>query len=430
MKKSILWIIISAVVLIIVLVIIGRSRSGKGIEVTFAYPVVKNITEIIPANGKIQPVTEVKISPDVSGEIVVLNVAEGDHVKAGQILIQIKQDQYRSARDRMIAALNQSRAQLAQQEAQFKQVELSYKRNLSLHEQGAISQAEFEASSSEYSIAGEQLNGARFNVQSAEAGLAEAEESLAKTTIFSPMNGIVSKLSVERGERVVGTSQMAGTEMLRIANFEEMEVLVDVNENDIVRINQLDTAIVEVDAYRGRKFTGVVTQIANSAKNIGSSLEQVTNFEVRVFILPESYSDLLITESSTPFRPGMSASVSIQTETKYQAIAIPIQCITTRPELLSDSLREQLGPNELVEQVFVLREDNTVQTVQVRSGLQDHIHIEILEGLTPQDKVVTGPYSAIATTLENGSKVEPIEEKAEGKETKVTQVRATTHTVD
>ena len=254
MKKSVLWIIISAVVLIVILIIVGKTRSGKGTPVTVANPVVKNITEIIPANGKIQPVTEVKISPDVPGEIVVLNVAEGDYVKAGQVLLQIKQDQYISARDRMRAALNQARAQLAQQEAQFRQVELSYNRNFSLYEQGAISQAEFEASSSEYSIAGEQLNGARFNVQSSEAGLAEAEESLAKTTIFSPMNGIVSKLDVERGERVVGTSQMAGTEMLRIANFQEMEVLVDVNENDIVRIKQRDTAQVEVDAYPGRKF--------------------------------------------------------------------------------------------------------------------------------------------------------------------------------
>ena len=430
MKKSILWVIISAVVLIVVLVIIGRSRSGKGIEVTVANPVIKNITEIIPANGKIQPVTEVKISPDVSGEIVVLNVAEGDYVKAGQILIQIKQDQYRSARDRMKAALNQSRAQLAQQEAQFKQVELSYNRNVSLYQQGAISQAEYEASSSEYSIAGEQLNASRFNVQSAEAALAEAEESLSKTTIFSPMNGIVSKLNVERGERVVGTSQMAGTEMLRIANFEEMEVLVDVNENDIVRIKQRDTAIVEVDAYRGRKFTGLVTQIANSAKNVGSSLEQVTNFEVRVFILPESYSDLLTAGFSTPFRPGMSASVSIQTETRYQAIAIPIQSITTRPELLPDSLKEQLGPNELVEQVFVLRDDNTVETVRVKSGLQDHIHIEILEGLTIQDKVLTGPHTAISSTLENGSRVEPGNEKDSGKETKEIKVSATINTVD
>jgi len=407
MKKSILWIIISAVVLIVILIIAGRSRSGKGLSVTVENPIVKNITEIIPANGKIQPVTEVKISPDVSGEIITLNVEEGDPVKAGQVLLQIKQDQYLSARDRMKAALNQAKAQLAQQEAQYEQVKLSYQRNLSLHQQGAISEAEFEASSSEYAIAEEQLNAARFHVESSQAGLAEAEESLTKTTISSPMNGIVSKLDVERGERVVGTSQMAGTEMLRIANFKEMEVLVDVNENDIVRIRQLDTALVEVDAYPGRQFTGVVTQIANSAKNIGSSLEQVTNFEVKVFILPESYSDLVSEGFATPFRPGMSASVSIQTETRRNVVAIPIQCITTRTELLPDSVRVQLGPNELVEQVFVLREDNTVEAVSVKSGLQDHMHIEIIQGLTVEDQVVTGPYSAISRTLNNGAKVEP-----------------------
>ena len=407
MKKSILWIIISAVVLIVILIIAGRSRSGKGLSVIVENPIVKNITEIIPANGKIQPVTEVKISPDVSGEIITLNVEEGDPVKAGQVLLQIKQDQYISARDRMKAALNQAKAQLAQQEAQYEQVKLSYQRNLSLHQQGAISEAEFEASSSEYAIAEEQLNAARFHVESSQAGLAEAEESLTKTTISSPMNGIVSKLDVERGERVVGTSQMAGTEMLRIANFKEMEVLVDVNENDIVRIRQLDTALVEVDAYPGRQFTGVVTQIANSAKNIGSSLEQVTNFEVKVFILPESYSDLVSEGFATPFRPGMSASVSIQTETRRNVVAIPIQCITTRTELLPESVRVQLGPNELVEQVFVLREDNTVEAVSVKSGLQDHMHIEIIQGLTVEDQVVTGPYSAISRTLNNGAKVEP-----------------------
>ena len=407
MKKSILWIIISAVVLIVILIIAGRNRSGKGIPVTGENPIVKNITEIIPANGKIQPVTEVKISPDVSGEIITLNIKEGDPVQAGQVLLQIKQDQYLSARDRMKAALNQAKAQLAQQEAQYEQIKLSYHRNLSLHQQGAISEAEFEASSSEYAIAEEQLNAARFHVESSQAGLAEAEESLTKTTILSPMNGIVSKLNVERGERVVGTSQMAGTEMLRIANFREMEVLVDVNENDIVRIRQRDTALVEVDAYPGRQFTGVVTQIANSAKNIGSALEQVTNFEVKVYILPESYSDLVSEGFSTPFRPGMSASVSIQTETRRNVVAIPIQCITTRAELLPDSIRVQLGPNELVEQVFVLRPDNTVEAVRVKSGLQDHMHIEIREGLTVEDQVINGPYTAISRTLNNGDKVEP-----------------------
>ncbi|HPS24055.1 MAG TPA: efflux RND transporter periplasmic adaptor subunit [Bacteroidales bacterium] len=407
MKKPILWIIIAAVVLIVVLVVVGKSRSGKGVEVTVTSPVTKDITEIIPANGKIQPVVEVKISPDVSGEIIVLNVKEGDQVKAGQVLLQIKRDQYLSARDRMKAALNQAKAQLAQQDAKFQQIELSYNRNMSLYEKGAISQSEYESSVSEYSMAKEQLNASRFNVQSSEAGLAEAEESLSKTTIFAPMNGVVSKLYVERGERVVGTSQMAGTEMLRIADFEKMEVLVDVNENDIVRIRKNDTALVEVDAYPGRKFEGVVTQIANSAKNIGSALEQVTNFEVKVYILPSSYADLVQNSRTNPFRPGMSASVSIQTETRRNALAIPIQCITTRAELLSDSLKLELGPNELVEQVFVVKNDNTVQAVRIKSGLQDHLHIEITEGLTKEDRVVTGPYAAISKTLENGTKVTP-----------------------
>lgn len=407
MKKPILWIIIAAVVLIVVLVVVGKSRSGKGVEVTVTSPVTKDITEIIPANGKIQPVVEVKISPDVSGEIIVLNVKEGDQVKAGQVLLQIKRDQYLSARDRMKAALNQAKAQLAQQDAKFQQIELSYNRNMSLYEKGAISQSEYESSVSEYSMAKEQLNASRFNVQSSEAGLAEAEESLSKTTIFAPMNGVVSKLYVERGERVVGTSQMAGTEMLRIADFEKMEVLVDVNENDIVRIRKNDTALVEVDAYPGRKFEGVVTQIANSAKNIGSALEQVTNFEVKVYILPSSYADLVQNNRTNPFRPGMSASVSIQTETRPNALAIPIQCITTRAELLSDSLKLELGPNELVEQVFVVKNDNTVQAVRIKSGLQDHLHIEITEGLTKEDRVVTGPYAAISKTLENGTKVTP-----------------------
>ena len=407
MKKPILWIIIAAVVLIVVLVVVGKSRSGKGVEVTVTSPVTKDITEIIPANGKIQPVVEVKISPDVSGEIIVLNVKEGDQVKAGQVLLQIKRDQYLSARDRMKAALNQAKAQLAQQDAKFQQIELSYNRNMSLYEKGAISQSEYESSVSEYSMAKEQLNASRFNVQSSEAGLAEAEESLSKTTIFAPMNGVISKLYVERGERVVGTSQMAGTEMLRIADFEKMEVLVDVNENDIVRIRKNDTALVEVDAYPGRKFEGVVTQIANSAKNIGSALEQVTNFEVKVYILPSSYADLVQNSRTNPFRPGMSASVSIQTETRRNALAIPIQCITTRAELLSDSLKLELGPNELVEQVFIVKNDNTVQAVRIKSGLQDHLHIEITEGLTKEDRVVTGPYAAISKTLENGTKVTP-----------------------
>ncbi len=413
MKKSFLWIIIGAVAFIILLIVLGQNKNSKAVAVNVSNPIYKNITEVIPANGKIQPVIEVKISPDVSGEIIALNVEEGERVKAGQVLLQIKRDQYLSSRDRLAASLNQTKAQLAQQQAQFIQVEQSYNRNVILHQQGAISESEFEQSQSEYAITQEQLKASEYNVASSEAALAEAEESLSKTTIYAPIDGIVSKLDVERGERVVGTGQMAGTEMLRIANFEQMEVLVDVNENDIVRIKQADTASIEVDAYPGRKFSGVVTQIANSAKNIGSALEQVTNFEVKVLVLAESYKDLVTPAQPNPFRPGMSASVSIQTETRVQALAIPIQCITTRPELLSEEVRMSLGANELVEQVFVLREDNTVEAVRVTSGLQDHLHIEILSGLTTQDQVVTGPYTAISKNLKNGTKVSPTKELLE-----------------
>lgn len=416
MKKSLLWIIIAAIAVIALLIIIGQSKGAKALAVNVSNPIYKNITEVIPANGKIQPVVEVKISPDVSGEIIALNVEEGDRVKAGQVLLQIKRDSYLSSRDRLAASLNQTKAQLAQQQAQFNQVELSYNRNVKLHEQGAISESEFEQSQSEYAVTKEQLKASEYNVASAEAALAEAEESLYKTTIYAPIDGIVSKLDVERGERVVGTGQMAGTEMLRVANFEQMEVLVDVNENDIVRIKQRDTATIEVDAYPGRKFTGVVTQIANSAKNIGSALEQVTNFEVKVYVLPESYQDLVTEAQSNPFRPGMSASVSIQTETRYNVLAIPIQCITTRPELLSEEVRMSLGANELVEQVFVLREDNTVESVKVTSGLQDHLHIEILSGLATEDQVVTGPYTAISKNLKNGTRVTPTKELLEDSE--------------
>jgi HlyD family secretion protein len=225
------------------------------------------------------------------------------------------------------------------------------------------------------------------------------------------MNGTVSKLSVEIGERVVGTTQMAGTEMLRIANLDQMEVLVQVNENDIVRVNLHDTATIEVDAYRNKKFKGIVTQIANSAITAGTSADQVTNFEVKVFILPESYSDLKATTDFV-FRPGMSASVSIETDTRHNALCIPIQSVTTRTDIKAgkdttsaDSTATVAVANEIKEQVFVLHE-NKVNAVKVTTGIQDNSHIEILEGLTDEDEVVTGPYSAISKTLNNGSLVQ------------------------
>ncbi|MCL2502631.1 MAG: efflux RND transporter periplasmic adaptor subunit [Bacteroidales bacterium] len=407
-KKNRSWFILFALALTVGLVVFVKSREDKGMAVTVTKPIRKTITEIIPANGKIQPVEEVKISSDVSGEIVELRVKEGDMVTSGTLLFRIKQDIYISNRDRTLASLNAYRAQLSRQEAQFRQTQVAYNRNKSLYEQGAISVVEYETSLYQYEMAQEQLKADRYNVESAGAALKEAEENLSKTTIYARRDGIISKLNVVQGDRVVGTSQMAGTEILRIADAQQMEVLVNVNENDIVRIRQNDTASIEVDAYPNRVFKGVVTQIANSARSSATSLDQVTNFEVKIFILPSSYEELVMDPSNNPFRPGMSASVAIQTATVYDALAIPIQCITTRSELVSDSLKAASRPGEVFEQVFVVQsgiKSHTVNLVRIQSGIQDHSHIQVMEGIGEDDLIVTGPYSAISKLLKQDSKV-------------------------
>lgn len=397
------YVLIAACAVIFLLVIIARSRGSEGISVNVEYPQRTTIVESIPANGKIQPVTEVKISPDVSGEIIELNVKEGDNVKAGDLLIKIKQDLYISAVERAEASLNSVKAQYSQQKAQLAQTELSFKRNKTLYGQKAISEAEYESALSQYEIAKEQLNSAKYNIKSAEAALKEARESLQKTTIYSPMDGIISRLDVEKGERVVGTSQMAGTEMMRIANFNEMEVLVDVNENDIIKLSIADTAYVEVDAYPNRKFRGIVTEIANSAKNSGTatSLDQVTNFEVHVAICPDSYLDL-IEKNPVPFRPGMSASVGIRTEVCHNALVVPLQSITTRSGLV-----DSVATDNVKEQIFIYnRASSRVMPVIVETGIQDMKNIVVLNGLSDSTLVVTGPYSAITRELKNGSVVQ------------------------
>ena len=354
--------------------------------------------ERIPANGKIHPVTEVKISPDVSGEIIELNVEEGDRVSRGDLIIKIKQDVYISLRDRAVASLNATKAQYQQQKASFNQAEQNYQRNRQLYGQRAISLQEFQASTAEYEMAREQLKAAEYNIESAAASLDEAEENLTKTVIYSPIDGIISSLSVEKGERVVGTSQMAGTEMLRIADFNMMEVLVDVNENDIIRISKGDTADIEVDAYPGRTFKGIVTQIANSAKNLsgtGTALTDVTNFEVKVRILADSYADLL-TSDPIPFRPGMSASVEIETEHKDSVMTVPLQAITSNNTIF-----------------LYDRATSTIKEIPVATGIQDIGNIEIIPGteITASTEIVTGPYSTINKTLTDGMKVVPQEDK-------------------
>ena len=401
------YILVAAAIVIIALIIVGKGKSGKGVSVTVKHPETGTIVESIPANGKIQPVTEVKISPDVSGEIIKLNFQEGDTVKKGDLILQIKQDVYISARDRAEASLNAVKAQYLQQEAQLKQTELNHRRNELLYGKNTIAQADYEKSLAEYQIAQSQLKAAEFNVKSAQASLKEAEENLVKTNIYAPMSGTISKLSVEIGERVVGTTQMAGTEMLRIADLSQMEVLVDVNEIDIIRLAPKDTAIIEVDAYPGRKFKGMVTQVANSSKNSGTATaDQVTNFEVKVIILPESYSDLLAT-SNIPFRPGMSASVSIQTMKKENVLMVPLQAITTRKGI-ADSLDTS---TEVLQQVFVYNKvKGTVNVVCVETGIQDMSNIEITKGLNKEQQIVTAPYSAISKDLKNGSVVTATEE--------------------
>ena len=393
-NKALRNILAAVAVILAAAIIYAVLGQENGEPVTVAVPSTGTIVERIPANGKIHPVTEVKISPDVSGESIELNVEEGDRVSRGDLVIKIKQDVYISLRDRAAATLNATRAQYQQQKASFTQAEQNYLRNKQLYGQKAISLQEFQASTAEYEMAREQLNAAEYNIESAVASLDEAEENLTKTVIYSPIDGIVSSLSVEKGERVVGTSQMAGTEMLRIADFDMMEVLVDVNENDIIRITKGDTADIEVDAYPGRTFKGVVTQIANSAKNLGSTttaLTDVTNFEVKVRILRESYADLL-TSDPIPFRPGMSASVEIETERKDGVTKIPLQAVT---------------PDGCV---FVLdRQSSTVRKVAVTTGIQDIENIEVISGLGAADtvEIVTGPYSTISRILEDGMEVRP-----------------------
>ena len=393
-NKGLKRLLAAVAVILAAVVVYAILYPEHGEPVTVGRPVTGTIIERIPANGKIHPVTEVKISPDVSGEIIELNVEEGDRVSRGDLIIMIKQDVYLSLRDRAAATLNATKAQYQQQKASFTQAEQNYLRNKQLYEQRAISLQEFQASTAEYEMAREQLNAAEYNIESAVASLDEAEENLTKTVIYSPIAGIVSSLSVEKGERVVGTSQMAGTEMLRIADFDMMEVLVDVNENDIIRITKGDTADIEVDAYPGRTFKGVVTQIANSAKNLSSTtsaLTDVTNFEVKVRILQESYSDLL-SNDPIPFRPGMSASVEIETERKDSVTTVPLQAVT------HDGC------------IYVLdRASSTVRKIQVTTGIQDIGNIEVISGLDAADtvEIVTGPYSTISKILEDGMEVYP-----------------------
>jgi len=436
-NKLLLYLIIAAVVLII-FAVIGKNAGWFGgldpVKVAVSKAQTRTIVEYITANGKIQPETEVKISPDVSGEIVELAVEEGDEIKKGQFLLRIKPDTYISARDRAAAAVNTSkanlanaRARLAQVEAQFTQARKAYERNERLWEERTISESEWEQAVSTYEMAKADVQAAResvkssqYSVRSAEATLNEAREELVKTSVHAPMSGTISWLNVELGERVLGTSMMQGTEMLRIANLDRMEVKVEVNENDIVRVELNDTAIIEVDAYLGKEFKGRVTEIAHSANTQGVTADQITNFDVKIFIFPSSYQDIIKPNEANPFRPGMSATVEIRTKTKLNVLSIPIQAVTTRADTsmnVSDEAMddrkegdEEISRDELYEVVFKIENEKAKINV-VETGIQDDQFIEIISGLNLGDMVVSAPYSAISRKLEKETPVEIVDEK-------------------
>lgn len=420
--KKLLSILLVLTVVLIVAVAVGKKKGligqAKGTKVSVEKPEYRKIVEFITANGKIQPETEVKISPDVSGEIVELHIVEGEFVEKGKLLLKIKPDTYISMRDRAEAALNTSKARLAQAEAQFEQARQSFERNKKLWEQKTISDSEYEQVLSNYKVAEAELRSSQYNVKSSQASLNEAEENLAKTTIYAPMSGTISQLNVERGERVVGTAQMAGTEMLRIADLNRMEVKVEVNENDIVRVALNDTALVEIDAYLGKKFKGLVTEMANSANVTGTSTDQVTNFDVKILLLKDSYKQLISENNPNPFRPGMSASVDILTETKMHALSVQIPGVTTRPDtgkVVKHNLTEQDEANfkkeELKEVVFIVDGDNKAKRIHVKTGIQDNEYIELLSGVDTSMRVIVSPYSVVSKKLKDGDLIEVVAKK-------------------
>jgi len=400
-------------VLIIILAFAGKRLGWFGKAETFEVVVeqgdYRTIIETISANGKINPETEVKISPDVSGEIVELHVKEGEYVRRGTLLAKIKPDTYISARDRALASLNSAKARLAQNQANFIQAELSFNRNQQLWEQKTISRSEFEQAEASYKMARADVAAAEASVKSAEASLNEANENLVKTTIYAPIDGTIYGLQVEQGERVVGTAMMSGTEMMRIADLNRMEVVVEVNENDIVRVKNGDTAIVEVDAYLDYKFKGVVTEMANSATTTGMAVDQVTSFNVNILLLRESYDFLVTPTNPIPFRPGMSATVDIQTARSSDILCIPIQAVTTRSDTSGLSSEEIIvdAEEDLKEVVFIVDEELLMAFQrEVETGIQDNNYIEIISGIEKDDKVVVAPYSAISRKLADSSLIE------------------------
>lgn len=440
-----LWISIIAILALFTLAIIKAKNRPKGDKVYTEEVKKRDIREIVSASGKIYPKTEVKISSDVSGEIVALYVKEGDTVKAGQLLAKIDPDAYVSQVDRGVASLNVSKSQMestkkaiesarAQKEQIISQLENSkqvFARNQKLHTDGVISDAEFEASKASMKAleanlkaantaiaqAEENVRASGFGIKSSEATLNEVKKSLSRTSILAPTNGIISKLNVEKGERVVGTIQMTGTEMMRIANLNIMEVQAEVSENDILRVQLGNSVDIDVDAYPNKKFKGTVTEISNSSTTAslgttGSSLatDKITNFIVKIIIDQASYADLIKPGRGFPFRPGMSASVEITTNLEKNIICVPIQAVTTREDKVGETENGDSKDANLKEVVFIPSND-TLRMVEVKTGIQDDAYIQIISGVNVGEKVVAGPYALVSRTLKRGSKVHVVKKE-------------------
>ncbi|ATA77415.1 putative macrolide-specific efflux protein macA [Capnocytophaga canimorsus] len=421
MKKKV--IIIVGIVLVLILLIVGK-KSGwwgnqpKGKEVEVKQITRNSLTQKVSATGKIQPELEIKISSEVSGEIIELPVVEGQMVKKGDLLVRINPDIYQSVLNRSVASLENIKSSLRQAEANFKENEASFERNQKLFEKGVISRAEWDKAVSAYDIAKANKESAKYSVQSAMASVSEAQDNLKRTSIYAPASGTISKLNVELGERVVGTVQMTGTEIMRVANLSSMEVEVDVNESDIVKVNINDRATIEVDAYPKKNFEGRVTNIANTA-NATASVEQVTNFKVKIHIDEASYQALLTGKKQgySPFRPGMTATVDILTTERDDVVTVPVSAIVMKSikEISKDSLIKEKD-DKRQEAVFVVK-DGKALLKAVSTGIQDNTDIEILSGVEAGEQIIVGPYNLVSRILKSGDevRVKVIDEKSENK---------------
>lgn len=438
MTKSTKWVLISVGVLLVLLVVlskIGAFGKDEGTKVTMEKAAQRTIIEVVNASGKIYPEIEVKISPDISGEITELTVAEGDTVKKGQLLARIYADVYNIQKNQAASGVVQSQAQSANSaaalgalKAQMEQAKRTYDMQKSLFDDKVISASEFNVADANYktavanfSAANAGLRGNSAAIQSAQANLAKANTDLSRTAITAPMDGVVSLLSVKKGEKVAGNSFNVGTEILRIADMDKIEIRVDVGENDVPKVKLGDSALISIDAYNERKFKGIVTQIASSnngasAQNaLATTSTDVTQYKVYIRLLPESYKDLL-GKGSFPFRPGMSANADIQTRTQLNVLSVPINAVTTREK--PDSLKATVPANntggsndDLDVIVFVKNAENKVKKVKVKTGIQDINYIEITSGLKAGDEVITGPYDVVSKTLKEDDKVKVTDKK-------------------